>query len=96
MCVLPEACVYDLDDDYLASRRSIAWDQLPITLDSAACAAIDALPPGALTNSEMRTVLFEPKGQRPQRMPCDGNESLAASALSSQQRRACDGAPGCT
>lgn len=63
MCVLPEACVYDLDDDYLASRRSIVWDQLPFAVDSAARAAIDALPFGRLTNAEMRIVLFEAVGR---------------------------------
>ena len=63
MCVLPEACLYDLDDDYLASRRSIVWDQLPFAVDGSLRAAIDALPPGTLTNSEMRRVLFDALGQ---------------------------------
>jgi len=63
MCVLPEACLYDLDDDYLASRRSIVWDQLPFAVDGSLRAAIDALPPGTLTNSEMRRALFDALGQ---------------------------------
>ena len=63
ICVLPEACVYDLKDEFLARRRTTVWDQLPFSLDGAARAAIDALPPGALTNSEMRVVLFEAIGR---------------------------------
>src|SRR5688572_3383175 len=58
ICILPEAGVYDVRDDYFASKCQLRWEQIPIDLEPYWKEAVEQLLDGRRTNLDVRATLF--------------------------------------
>ncbi len=61
--ILQEACVYDLEDNRLAGRRSFAWEHVPRSLNADCRPALAHVQSRRPSNEEIRTAVFDAIGR---------------------------------